>query len=754
MPMPPDATGKRATSHPLGRARSSRRLFRQTAAAAAALVLLVPAFGARGAVAATGSVWFSDGFESGDFSAWSSVTTGGDGSAVVQQTLVRAGSFAAQLAASATTGSKAYVRKTLASAQPDVTVSGDFRVLQQGASGGNVPFFRLLDPVSSRLVSVYRQNGSTGTIGVGYGGGNFTTAGRLALDTWATVAVHVVVNGGASTVEVFLNDTLVYQTGAASLSNAGVATIQIGNDTAAQAFSLVTDTIGVQSGSSVSPPVSTGAPTIAGSAVEGATLATDGGSWSGGLPMTYTYQWLRCDTGGAGCAAIASAVGATYAVSADDVGSTIRVAVTASNSAGSAEATSDPTATVAASTVPADVVALWHMDETSGSLMLDSVGGHTGTLEYVETGLAGFLGYAYGFNGASTYVTVPDEPDLSPGDSDLTITIALKTSGTPPPSPDDWDLIRKGLYTSVGGEYQIELQSTGRASCTFKGSLAYIEEFSAGPAVNDGQWHTIQCIKTSTTIGLGIDGQLFTTAISIGSISNTDAVVIGARPGSDWYSGLLDEASIEISGSGSGGGSGGGGTSTATVPDAPGALAAAAGDGTIHLSWTAPTSDGGSAVTGYEIRRSTVSGAETLLTTLSASAGASYDDGAVANGTAYYYTVSAVNAVGAGPPSNEASATPQQVPLAPPTGLVASPATGRGVQLTWTASSDPAVTSYTVYRRATDADGAFAAVASTVSTAYKDSSTVRGVVYWYEVTARDAQGRESAAAGPASATAR
>ena len=41
-------------------------------------------------------------------------------------------------------------------------------------------------------------------------------------------------------------------------------------------------------------------------------------------------------------------------------------------------------------------------------------------------------------------------------------------------------------------------------------------------------------------------GTTFSQAADIGSIANAEDVVIGARPGSDWYSGSLDEASIQI----------------------------------------------------------------------------------------------------------------------------------------------------------------------------------------------------------------
>jgi hypothetical protein len=490
---------------------------------------------------------FSDGFESGNFSAWTQVQTAGDGTAAVQSAIVRTGSLAARLSESSTSGSKAYARKTFASAQLDVTASGDFQVLQQGASGGNVPFFRFLDPSSARIVSVYRQNGTSGSIGLGYGGSYFSTTGSLPLNTWATIALHVITNGPSSTAEVRLNGMLIYQTSGASLGTAGVLTIQIGNDTAAQAFTIVADTISVQNGASTTPtpPVNTSPPIISGTPQDGQTLTASTGSWSGTQPITYGYQWQRCDSGGANCVAIAGATGPTYLATSADVGRTLRVVVTATNSAGSAAATSAATTVVQATSTQPGLVALWHMDEASGTAMYDSIGNHTGTLRSVQTGLPGFLGSGYGFNGSSSYVSVPTAGDLNPGSADITITIHFKTTGTPPPPPADWDLIRKGLYTTTGGEYKMEFQQSGQASCGFKGSAAYAELIT-GPNLIDGQWHTIQCVKTASAIKVIVDGQTFSKAASVGSIANTTPVVIGARPGSDWTKGTLDEASIQI----------------------------------------------------------------------------------------------------------------------------------------------------------------------------------------------------------------
>ena len=74
------------------------------------------------------------------------------------------------------------------------------------------------------------------------------------------------------------------------------------------------------------------------------------------------------------------------------------------------------------------------------------------------------------------------------------------------------------------------------------------------------------------------------------------------------------------------------------------------------MQWSAPSSDGGAAITNYNVYRATASGGETLLTQVGNQT--SYTDNTVTNGTTYFYEVSAVNSVGEGAVSNERSATP------------------------------------------------------------------------------------------------
>jgi hypothetical protein len=86
---------------------------------------------------------------------------------------------------------------------------------------------------------------------------------------------------------------------------------------------------------------------ISGTARQGELLTADPGSWSGTQPMTFAFQWRRCDTNGASCANIIGATSKAYTVTSADVGNALRVRVRASNSVRSATATSPPRAVVA-----------------------------------------------------------------------------------------------------------------------------------------------------------------------------------------------------------------------------------------------------------------------------------------------------------------------------------------------------------------------------------------------------------------------
>lgn len=98
-------------------------------------------------------------------------------------------------------------------------------------------------------------------------------------------------------------------------------------------------------------PSNTAEPTISGRVEQGRILAAARGTWSGTEPIAYTYQWVRCGSDGGradggDCSIVSGATGREHRLTSSDVGSRLRVRVTASNADGSRTAASNPTATV------------------------------------------------------------------------------------------------------------------------------------------------------------------------------------------------------------------------------------------------------------------------------------------------------------------------------------------------------------------------------------------------------------------------
>ncbi len=205
---------------------------------------LVAAPGPAGDAGTASTLLFADGFEASDWSSWTQVRTGGDGSAVVQKDLVRTGACAARLSAGSLIGSFAYAQKDLRSAEASLTASADFQVIAEGP-GSVMPLLELSGQGRAYPLAIQRGNRGNGRLWVQWGNSRHSTSGNLPLNTWGHLEVYVGSSGrAAGTAEVRLNGKLIYQA-KVDLGTARVSGLQIGSEAAGQGLAVVVDNIQV-----------------------------------------------------------------------------------------------------------------------------------------------------------------------------------------------------------------------------------------------------------------------------------------------------------------------------------------------------------------------------------------------------------------------------------------------------------------------------------------------------------------------------
>jgi hypothetical protein len=149
---------------------------------------------------------------------------------------------------------------------------------------------------------------------------------------------------------------------------------------------------------------------------------------------------------------------------------------------------------------------------------------------------------------------------------------------------------------------------------------------------------------------------------------------------------------LQITASNTGASGEGGGSS---IPGIPLNVSATPGDAQIAMTWSAPSSNGGSAITGYNVYRN-----GSLVTTTAAQT-TSYTITGLSNGTSYNITIKAVNNAGSGPASSAVSSTPSAgggggtVPDTPANVL----AIGGDchISIEWDYPTDTSIISYDIY---------------------------------------------------------
>jgi beta-glucanase (GH16 family) len=214
-----------------------------------------------------------------------------------------------------------------------------------------------------------------------------------------------------------------------------------------------------------SAPKNTLRPALSGTAVDGGMLQTTNGSWSGTQPVTYSYQWKRCNATGSHCASVTGATAQSYALTSGDVGRTLYAVVTARNAGGKSSARSDLSAIVASEPPTDTLPPALSGTATSGQTLSASSGAWTGTSPLVYSyqwqrcdsggngcaAIAGATAASYQASAGDVgstlraRVTAANAAGSSAAESDASAEVAPSPAPevagpAPPPAPGPWAL--------------------------------------------------------------------------------------------------------------------------------------------------------------------------------------------------------------------------------------------------------------------------------------------------------------------------
>ena len=324
-----------------------------------------------------------------------------------------------------------------------------------------------------------------------------------------------------------------------------------------------------------------------------------------------------------------------------------------------------------------------------------------------------------------------------------------------------------GWFKNIGADYEDFLIGAGNADLSvyivrvggdIKASVSegYSETFAGGSGANDGNWHFFAVTRTATQKKVWLDQTVNSVGGSYGALNNPTPFSIG----SNWDNGylLLDGmmdavgiwnralsdaeiaqlynagAGLEIS------------ATPPVAPDAPTWLFGTAGNGQVSLTWTAPASDGGAAITDYTVQYSTNGGSTWTTFSRAASTATTATVTGLTNGTVYSFRVAAVNSVGTGAYSSvDPLVAPRTTPGAP-TSLTAT-ASNAQVALSWTAPASDGGSNITDYAVQFSSNGGSTWSTFADGTSTATSATVTGLTNGTGYTFR-ASATNSAGTGP------
>jgi hypothetical protein len=449
-----------------------------------------------------------------------------------------------------------------------------------------------------------------------------TIGTATAITTSATVDFTAPVNNGGSTI---LSYTATSSpgglTGTVTQSGSGTITVTgLTIDTSYTFTVTATNIIGTGSPSSASnsitaysSPSNTVAPVVSGTATVGQTLSTTNGTWLGSAPITFTYQWQRSDTN------IGGATSSTYILVAADAENPIRCVVTGTNIYGNASANSNATSNVAAivpgaptigtatpTSLTTATVAFTAPASNGGSTILSytatsSPSGITSTLTQAGSGIITVTGLTTGTSYTFTVTATNAIGTSSPSASSNSITTFTVPVNTVAPAISGTQSYESVLSCSTG-------TWTGTPTPTF----------------------TYQWQRNGGNISLATSNTYTLTSFDVFTIIS--CIVTGTNPYGTSSANSNNTSSIQP-----------------IAPGSPTSITAFTnGSAGAYVEFTAPTNNGGTAISSY----TATSSPGGITGTVNQSVSGTITVTGLTSATSYTFTVTATNSAGTSSPSS------------------------------------------------------------------------------------------------------
>ena len=325
-------------------------------------------------------------------------------------------------------------------------------------------------------------------------------------------------------------------------------------------------------------------------------------------------------------------------------------------------------------------------------------------------------GVTYNHEAKSTHTVVVKADDGNGGTDTVTVTITVTDVDEPPGQP-----AAPSVSATAGSTTSLDVTWTAPTN-TGPAIASYDLQYRAGTSGN------------FTNGPQNVTG----TSAAIGSLAADTSYEVQVR-------------ATNAEGDGDWSVAGTGRTTATSAPGAPTGLSAtASGTTAINLSWSAPASTGGSAITGYKIEVSSDGGSSwTDQVANTNSTATTYAHTGLASGDTRHYRVSAINANGAGTASNVDSATTGTSVPGAPTGLSATASGTTAINLSWSAPASTGGSAITGYKIESSSDGGsswsdLVANTSNTTTTYAHTGLAAGDTRHYRVSAINTNGAGTA----------